>query len=172
MRKLLLSLALLLPLVCDPGLIADRPVPPPSKTGELVVLTRNTPTTRYIDSGGHYAGLEYDLVEMFAAEMDLRVRYLDRLPLYQLVPALQRHEAHLAAAGLAITPERLAEFQFGPAYQMVQPVLAYNTANPAPRLRLIGKRIGGEARPASATRALKAPSAPALEGSRRKRRVC
>jgi membrane-bound lytic murein transglycosylase F len=143
MRKLPLSLALLLPLVCDPGFIADRPVPPASKTGELVVLTRNTPTTRYIDSGGHYAGLEYDLVEMFADELDLRVRYLDRLPLYQLVPALQHHEAHLAAAGLAITPERLAEFQFGPAYQMVQPVLAYNTANPAPRsLRgMIGKRI-------------------------------
>ena len=143
MRKLLLSLVLLLPLICDPGFIAERPVPSPSKTGELVVLTRNTPTTRYIDSEGHYAGLEYDLIEMFAAELDLRVRYLDRLPLYQLAPALQRHEAHLAAAGLAITPERLDEFQFGPAYQMVQPVLAYNTHNPAP-LRLgdmVGKRI-------------------------------
>ena len=143
MRKLPLSLALLLPLVCDPGFIADRPVPPPFKSGELVVLTRNTPTTRYIDSGGHYAGLEYDLVEMFAAELDLRVRYHDRLPLYQLVPALQRGEAHLAAAGLAITSDRLTGFQFGPAYQMVQPVLAYNTDNPAPRsLRdMIGKRI-------------------------------
>lgn len=143
MRKLLLSLVLLLPLVCDPGFIADRPVPPPSRTGELVVLTRNTPTTRYVDSDGRFAGLEYDLVEMFAAELDLRVRYLDRLPLYQLAQALHRREAHLAAAGLAITPERLTQFQFGPAYQMVQPVLAYNTDNPAPRRLgdMIGKRI-------------------------------
>ena len=143
MRKLLLSLALLLPLICDPGFVADRPVPPAFKSGELVVLTRNTPTTRYIDSQGRYAGLEYDLVEQFAREQGLRVRYLDRKPLYQLLPALEHNQAHLAAAGLAITPARLSAFQFSPAYQMVQPVLAYNTDGPAPRSvkDIIGKRI-------------------------------
>ena len=143
MRKLPFTLVLLLPVVCDPGFIADRPVAPLSKTGELVVLTRNTPTTRYVDSQGRTSGLEYDLVEMFAAELGVRVRYIDRQPLYQILPALRRNEAHLAAAGLAITPERLRQFQFGPAYQMFQPVLAYNTDNPAPRdiKDVIDKRI-------------------------------
>ena len=90
MRKLPLSLALLLPLICDPAFIHDRPVPPLTQTGELVVLTRNTPTTRYVDSEGRYAGLEFDLVEQFAHELGVRVRYLDRQPLYQIAPELER----------------------------------------------------------------------------------
>lgn len=143
MPKLPFTLALLLPVVCDPGFLAQRPVLPAFKTGELLVLTRNTPTTRYIDTEGRYAGLEYDLVQMFAREQGLKVRYLDRKPMYQLLPALEHNEAHLAAAGLAITPERLAKFQFSPAYQMVQPVLAYNTSQPAPHSPsdIVGKRI-------------------------------
>ena len=143
MRKLPFTLVLLLPVVCDPGFIADRPVAPLSQTGELVVLTRNTPTTRYVDSQGQTSGLEYDLVQMFATELGVKVRYIDRQPLYQILPALRRNEAHLAAAGLAVTSDRVKQFQFGPAYQMFQPVLAYNTDSPAPReiKDVVGKRI-------------------------------
>jgi membrane-bound lytic murein transglycosylase F len=143
MRKLPFSLALLLPLLCDPTFVQDRPVLPVAELGELIVLTRNTPTTRYVDAEGRYAGLEYDLVEMFAREAGVRVRYLDRQPLYQIFTALESSQAHLAAAGLAITSEGLERFQFGPAYQMVQPVLAYNTDASAPRTvrDIVGKRI-------------------------------
>lgn len=143
MSKLPYSLALLLPLVCDPIFIQEHPVPPLAEAGELVVLTRNTPTTRYVDAEGRYAGLEYDLVELFARELGVRVRYLDRLPLYQIATALADGRAHLAAAGLTITSERLEQFAFGPAYQMIQPVLAYNTDSPAPRRLqdIVGKRI-------------------------------
>src|SRR6185503_2976465 len=127
------SFLVMLPVVCDPGVVAQRPVLPMASTGELVVLTRNSGTTRYIDSQGRYAGLEYDLVELFAREMGVRVRYLDRQPFYQVLPALDKNHAHLAAAGVAITSGRLNEFRFGPAYQMVQPMLAYNTDHRAPR---------------------------------------
>src|SRR5688572_22578961 len=143
MRKSPFSLALLLPLLCEPTFVQHRPVLPLAELGELLVLTRNTPTTRYVDAQGRYAGLEYDLVEMFARELGVRVRYLDRQPLYQISTALESSQAHLAAAGLAITSEGLERFQFGPAYQMVQPVLAYNTAADAPRSvrDIVGKRI-------------------------------
>jgi membrane-bound lytic murein transglycosylase F len=127
------SILVLLPVVCDPGVVAQRPVPPLEQTGELVVLTRNSATTRYVDAQGRYAGLEYDLVEMFAQELGVPVRYLDRQPFYQILRALTESHAHLAAAGVAITPGRLNQFRFGPAYQLVQPMLAYNTDNPAPR---------------------------------------
>jgi membrane-bound lytic murein transglycosylase F len=127
------SILVMLPVVCDPGVVAQRPVPPLEQTGELVVLTRNSATTRYIDAQGGYAGLEYDLVEMFARELGVPVRYLDRQPYYQVLRALTESHAHLAAAGVAITPGRLSQFRFGPAYQLVQPMLAYNTDNPAPR---------------------------------------
>ena len=36
------------------------------EAGELVVLTRNAPTTYYIDRNGRPAGPEYDLVAAFA----------------------------------------------------------------------------------------------------------
>jgi membrane-bound lytic murein transglycosylase F len=143
MRKLPLALAILLPVICDPGFVPDRPVPPLSKTGELVVLTTNSTTTRYIDSLGNYSGLEYELVEMFAAELGVRVHYLDRQPLYQILRSLRDNTAHFAAAGIAVTSSRLDEFQFGPSYQMVQQVLAYNTNTAAPRdlKSLAGKHI-------------------------------
>src|SRR4029079_15129771 len=137
------SFLVMLPVVCDPGVVAQRPVLPLASTGELVVLTRNSGTTRYIDSQGRYAGLEYDLVELFARELGVRVRYLDRQPFYQVLPALEENHAHLAAAGVAITSDRLNQFLFGPAYQLVQPTLAYNTEGPPPRdLRdVVGKRL-------------------------------
>src|SRR5215470_8946490 len=137
------SALVMLPVLFDPGVVAQHPVPPLDQTGELVVLTRNSATTRYIDAQGRYSGLEYDLVEMFARELGVKVRYLDRQPFYQLLPALTERRAHFAAAGVAITPSRLNDFRFGPAYQLVQPVLAYNTDNPAPRdlHDVIGKRI-------------------------------
>ncbi len=143
MRKLPLTIAMLAPLVCEPGFIPARPAPPIATTGTLVVLTTNSATTRYIDSNGRYAGLEYELVEMFARELGVRVHYLDRQPMYQLLPALRRNEAHLAAAGLSITSDRLDHFEFGPSYQMVQPVIAYSTNDRAPRRLqdLVGKRI-------------------------------
>jgi len=143
MRKLAASIALLLPFVIEPSFLPSRPVLPPGKLGELLVLTRNSPTTRYVNQEGRYSGVENDLIQMFASEIGLRVRYLERQPLYQILPALQRQQAHLAAAGLAITSERLDHFQFSPSYQMVQGVIAYNTDNRAPRgpKDLIGKRI-------------------------------
>lgn len=143
MPKLPLSLLLLLPVVCEPAFVPPRPVPPLTSSGELLVLTTNSATTRYIDSHGRFAGLEYDLIELFAKEQGVKVRYLDRQPLYGILPALHHNVAHVAAAGLAITSDRLDDFEFGPAYQMVQPVIAYNTSNPAPRgvAELTGKRV-------------------------------
>ncbi len=137
------SLLLMLPVVCDPGVVAQRAVPPMATASELVVLTNNSPTTRYLDPQGRYAGLEYDLVEMFAREIGMKVRYLDRQPLYQILPALRDHRAHFAAAGVAMTSSRLEQFRFGPAYEYVQTVVAYNSESAAPRDvgALVGKRV-------------------------------
>ena len=137
------AILITLPLVLDPGAVVQRPVLPVAKTGELVVLTRNSAATRYIDSQGRYAGLEYDLVELFAHEEGYRVRYLDRQPFYQVLPALEQNHAHLAAAGVSITARRLDRYAFGPSYQLAQTVVAYNTDNVQPHdLRDVeGKRL-------------------------------
>ena len=89
---------------------------PPWQTGELVVLTRFSPTTYYYDADGAPTGLEYDLVRRFAQAQGWTVRFELAASLEELFARLQRGEAHFAAAGLAATDNRLGRMRFGPAY--------------------------------------------------------
>ncbi len=61
-----------------------------SIAGELVVLTRNSPTTRYLDADGNFIGLEHDLVEMFARDLGVPVRYLEVDSYSDVLPQLER----------------------------------------------------------------------------------
>jgi membrane-bound lytic murein transglycosylase F len=89
---------------------------PPWQTGELVVLTRFSPTTYYYDADGAPTGFEYDVVRRFADAQGWRVRFELASNLEELFSRLERGEAHFAAAGLAATDKRLARMRFGPAY--------------------------------------------------------
>ncbi|HFD32354.1 MAG TPA: membrane-bound lytic murein transglycosylase MltF [Gammaproteobacteria bacterium] len=90
------------------------------KQGELIVLTRNAPTTWYQGRDGE-AGFEYDLVQSFAKEHGLSVRFkvIDNFKI--LLQSIQKNEAQLAAAGITRTADRIKQgYLFGPAYQQVQ----------------------------------------------------
>lgn len=102
---------------------------PPRLTGatELVVVTRNSPTTRFQDADGNFVGLENDLVELFAQDLGLPVRYVEADSYREVLPTLLRGGAHFAAAGLAVTPERQRQVGFGPAYMTVKQVLVHTT---------------------------------------------
>ena len=128
---------------CNPESISDRPVPPFGETDELVVLVRNGPATRFLGADGKYSGIEQDLLDLFVKDNGLRLRVVERTNFTDILPALRRHRAHLAAAGLVATVERRKEFIFGPAYLSVHTVIAYNTENQRPRnvRDLIGKRV-------------------------------
>jgi membrane-bound lytic murein transglycosylase F len=128
---------------CDPGSLLDRPVAPLSVSHELVVLTRNSPTTRYVGADGNHAGMEQDLVSLFAKDLGVTVRFVERNKISQILPALDDHAAHLAAAGLGQTPERRASFNFAPPYLSVRKVVVYNQDHGRPRVMadLVGKRI-------------------------------
>ena len=121
----------------------EPPIPPVQENHELVVLTRNSPTTYYEDAYGNYAGLEYDLVKLFAQEIGVDVRFVVAAEFSKIIPALTKKQVHLVAAGLAITPEREKTVRFGPAYQTVQQQIVYNdlTMKPKDIGDLIGKRI-------------------------------
>jgi len=127
----------------DFGTLIERPVPPFSRTAELVVVTRNSPTTRYIGPDGDHVGFEQDLVDLFSKETGKQVRVIERDKLGEILPMIQRRFAHIAAAGLSVTPQRQEFVVFGPAYLTVQKAVVYNTDNPRPRsLRnLVGKRV-------------------------------
>jgi membrane-bound lytic murein transglycosylase F len=88
-------------------------------SGELHVLTRNAPTTWYIDSDGEPAGPEHELVQAFADWLGVDVAYRKRGLVGAILEALRKGEGDVAAAGLTITAERRKAFRFGPPYQPV-----------------------------------------------------
>lgn len=122
---------------------AAKPIPPYYRSGELVVVTRNSPTTYYEDAAGEPAGLEHDLVEMFARELGVTARFIVTSQFNEIFPTLIRQQAHLAAAGLTVTPERQKLVRFGTPYQSVRQQVAYNTHALKPRSAkdLVGRRI-------------------------------
>lgn len=121
----------------------EPPIPPVQENHELVVLTRNSPSTYYEDAYGNYAGLEHDLVKLFAKELGVDVRFIVASEYSKIIPTLTKKQAHLVAAGLTITPEREKIIRFGPAYQTVQQQCVYNTFSLKPDDigDLIGKNI-------------------------------
>jgi membrane-bound lytic murein transglycosylase F len=135
MRRFAAGLLLLTIAAAEPlsGVDTEPPVPRFAEAAELVVVTRNSPTTRYTDADGNYAGLEHDLVEMFARELGVPVRFVEADSYADVLPRLERHQAHMAAAGLSITPERARRFLFSPPYMEVQQVLVHNGTLPRPR---------------------------------------
>lgn len=73
------------------------PFPTPAGRNDLVVLIQNGPLTYTTDEGGNIAGLEYDLIEAFARELGVGVRYLPAAP-EEIRSRLDDGEAHFAAA--------------------------------------------------------------------------
>jgi len=100
--------------------------------GQLVVVTRNSPTTYYESADGP-TGLEFDMVKMFANELGVELTLVIPDSLNDLLNKLSTNAIHIAAAGLTITKEREKIFRFGPAYQEITEQLIYNTANKRPK---------------------------------------
>lgn len=133
-------LAVLLLLGCDNR---SKPIPPFRESGELVVITRNSPTTYYEDAEGRFVGIEHDLATLFAQDLGVPVRFVIAPDFSHVLSMLEGRQGHLAAAGLTPTAEREKVARFGPPYQTVQQQVAYNTYSlrPAGVKNLLGKRI-------------------------------
>ena len=121
----------------------EKSAPPFSQANELVVITVNSPDTFYENSEGGFAGLEFDLASEFARELGMKVSFVVAPQLKQALSSLKKHRGHLAAAGLSVAAGEPWRFRFGPAYQRIQPQVAYNIDYPRPRniKDLVGKII-------------------------------
>ena len=95
-------------------------------SGELKVLTRNSPTTYYEGPHGP-AGLEYDLAKMFADHLGVELTVIIPDNFSDLLNGVNNGTGHLAAAGLTVTEPRKKIFKFGPGYQEITEQLVYNT---------------------------------------------
>lgn len=100
--------------------------------GELIVLTRNAPTTYYFGRDGE-AGFEYDLVSGFAAHLGVTPRFILLDSIEDVINALAEGKGDLAAAGLTHTDRREQRFAFGPSYFLVQQQLVCRRDGPMPR---------------------------------------
>jgi membrane-bound lytic murein transglycosylase F len=117
-------------------------------SGELRVITLNSPTTVY-QGGRGYEGPEYLLVKGFAEHLStkynrsIKVQMVTASHYSDLLPGVESHAFHFAAAGLAMTPERQQRVAFGPSYQEVRHQLVYRVQNRRPRsiADLQGKKL-------------------------------
>lgn len=145
-RNLILSaLGRMLPVLALLALIGGCAKIPdaPWVSGELVILTRNSSTTYYIDADGRASGFEHDLASRFAESQGWRVRFEVAQNLQEMFTRLQHGEAHLAAAGLAAIDKRLGRMRFGPVYALEKEFVVCRQDLPRPRSvsDLIGLRI-------------------------------
>jgi membrane-bound lytic murein transglycosylase F len=141
--KLVATAILLVLPSCDPGPLFQRPVVPYEQADEIVVLSRNSPTTRYIGPDGEYVGFEQDLIDLFSKSAGKRVRVTEQARFSDILPALGRRRGHIAAASISVTPEREEKFVFGPSYLTVRKAVVYNTAlaKPGSLKDLAGARV-------------------------------
>ncbi len=133
-----LAVALCLPLVASrhPSILEQV-----QESGELVVLSRNGPTTYYEDSTG-LTGFEYHLAKAFADQLGVKLVIKEVEDLGLMLNELGS-SAHLAAAGLAITPRRQQRTAFTLPYMQVTQQLIYHIDSPRPNdvKDLAGKTI-------------------------------
>nr|MBS0020876.1 membrane-bound lytic murein transglycosylase MltF [Gammaproteobacteria bacterium] len=115
--------------------------------GELKVLTRPSLTTYYEGPTGP-TGFEYDLVLGFADSLQVRLRIVTAPSTDAMLTALQRGDAHLAAAGVKATQGNRQKARFGPTYQTVQEQLVHRRGSTPPRTlqAVTGKRFRVAAR--------------------------
>ena len=92
------------------------PLSSPFESGELVVLTRQSPTTYYLDADGEPAGFEYDLAAEFARRqgLELNLKVADNVA--DLIAGVSEGRAHFAAAWLTVTSDRAGRLRYGPTY--------------------------------------------------------
>lgn len=101
------------------------------QSGELVVATRNSPSTYYIGPDGP-TGFEYDLARAFADHLGVSLKIVVPDTFNEILPKVTRGEVNLAAAGLTITKARKEIVRFGPSYYSITPQLVYRSNMPKP----------------------------------------
>ncbi len=100
--------------------------------GELVVISRNSPTTYYLDKDGA-TGFEHALAGLLAEELGVELKMRAAFSLAEIFEQLQRGEVDFAAAGLALTGERQARYPHSTPYFTLMPQVVYKTGNFRPR---------------------------------------
>ena len=137
-----LLVVLLIPCLLSCSLFEKNKLQSIIASGELVVLTRASPTTYYETPEGP-AGFEHDLVKSFAESLGVNPRFIVAEKFSDIMPRFINGEADMAAAGITVTESRAKQVQFGPPYQEIRQQVIYRlgTTRPTNVQELIGRQI-------------------------------
>ena len=100
--------------------------------GYVTVGTLFGPNSYYIGSEGP-TGFEYELAKDYADTLGVELRIIPSYNLEELFPKLDSGEVDFLAAGLAVTDNRLEDFNFSPSYHQVSQKLVFKQGNEWPR---------------------------------------
>ena len=129
MRLLLyITLAALLGTCSSPPPLLDQVL----ETGELRVVTRNSPVT-YVEGPDGPSGPEFDLVQAFADELGVALVVESVDSVSEILPHVLSGRSHMAAAGLSITDSRREYLHFSHPYESVNMHLIYKLGTGKPR---------------------------------------
>lgn len=111
-------------------------------SGELVVISRNGPTTYYEGPHG-YTGFDYEIANEFAHFLGVKLVIQEEENLAIMINKVGAGKAHFAAAGLTATPKRAEKVRFTQPYLQVTQQLIYRSgeAKPSSIEDLSGKNI-------------------------------
>ena len=139
---LLLAAAVFLPPLLNGCTRASNALAEIKRRGELVVLTRNSPTTFYEGPTG-LAGIEYDMAKAFADELGVTLKMKVIADSAEIIPLINAGKADFAAAGVVVTDERRKLVRFAPEYQEIVPQVVYRlgTKRPLAVKDLVGRQI-------------------------------
>ncbi|WP_440874341.1 membrane-bound lytic murein transglycosylase MltF [Thalassotalea sp. PLHSN55] len=100
--------------------------------GYVQVGTIFGPNNYYIAAEGP-AGFEYELAKKFADSLGVELKIVPSYNLEDLFEKLNNGQVDLLAAGLAVTPNRLAQFDFAPSYDEISQKLVFKQGKVRPR---------------------------------------
>lgn len=102
--------------------------PTPENPQEITFVTYASANTYYINADNQYAGIEYDLVDLFTKKYapEYKVSFKVVNTIADVIPALTAGKADIAAANLQITPERKKQVLFAKPYDETQQHIVYN----------------------------------------------
>jgi membrane-bound lytic murein transglycosylase F len=111
-------------------------------SGELIVITRNSPTTYFVGPDNQPAGFEYDMAKLFADSLSVELKLIVVDNFVDILPMISKADAHIATAGLTVTEARKKYVRFSPSYQEITQQLVYRLGTPRPHS--IEDIIGGD----------------------------
>lgn len=100
--------------------------------GELHISTLNAPLI-YYHVNSQPAGFDYDLAQLFAEYLGVKLKVHVRSNFNQLFDDLDNHKTDLLAASLIYNSEQLNRFTVGPSYYSVSQQLVYRLGQPRPK---------------------------------------